>query len=83
MADSVYRISRRQFLSMMAAGAGALALSSCGVPAGGLATGTTPGAGATSKVKLLTAGWPIDVPFVNATPGFKLATTRPSRPGWT
>jgi len=71
MADSVYRISRRQFLSMMAAGAGALALSSCGVPAGGLATGTTPGAGATSKVKLLTAGWPIDVPFVNATPGFQ------------
>ncbi|MEM5775758.1 MAG: hypothetical protein AAGU05_12225, partial [Anaerolineaceae bacterium] len=70
MANSVRRVSRRQFLNMMAASAGALALSACGVKAGD-GTGTTPGAGAASNVKLLTAGWPVDMPFANATPGFQ------------
>lgn len=70
MANSVQRISRRQFLNMMAAGAGALALSACGVKAGD-GTGTPSGGGAASNVKLLTAGWPIDMPFANPTAGFQ------------
>ncbi|MBM3151542.1 MAG: extracellular solute-binding protein, partial [Chloroflexi bacterium] len=60
MINQTVRLSRRDFLRLMAIGAGAAALSSCGIK-----TGTETGTGA-AKITLQTAGWPIDMPFTNA-----------------
>ena len=66
------RISRRQFLGMLAAGSGALALAACGVKVTETPGGVTPLGSPVSNVKLLTAGWPVDIPFTNPTPGFQV-----------
>jgi hypothetical protein len=62
MTDQPTRLSRRDFLRLLAAGAATAALSACGVQSdsgAGTGNGTTP----VSKLTLKTAGWPIDVPF--------------------
>ncbi len=66
MANPSPKISRRDFLRLMALGAGATVLYAC---TGGKDISTESGSPA-AKITLRTAGWPIDVPFTgeNLTP---------------
>lgn len=75
------KLTRREFLRLMAIGGGGLALAACGsnssTPNPNAATGSTPVPGATvdpniqpfMDVTLQTSGWPMDMLFPEAQPG--------------
>lgn len=71
MTNPAYRLTRRDFLRMIALTGGAAALTSCGVksPTGAPGTPNTPGANSSVNVTLKTSGWPVDIAFTDAAPG--------------
>ncbi len=85
MINPTTKLNRRQFMRLMALGAGSMAMAACGtsatteapaaptVASGGASVSPTAAGGPTQAppvdITLKTAGWPIDMPFKDAAPG--------------